>query len=220
MLSPYSTLHPHPPPQGNFGEGTLGQEIKQPPPSTRRRPDSFTTTSLYPEGANVLHSRGKAFQYPASGSAQLLRADEKSGVIPRSIHLPKAPATIKDHGATPLEDDLIAFKKSISNLVPASKQSDVALLEQARAIRLQGEQLQQYLQSSGYYKEVSRPRDCMDDEEVPRELQLQKECDKMLRTVHYIMGAAVTGDDCLLRAARSLVDSGATLLTSITPDLD
>ena len=217
---PYSTLHPHPPPRGMFSEGTLGQEIKQPPPSTRRRPDSFTTNSLYPEGANVLHSRGKAFQYPASGSAQLLHADEKSGVIPRSIHLPVAPATIQDHEATALEDDLIAFKKSISNLVPASKQSDIALLEQARAIRLQGEQLQHYLQSSGYYKEVSRPRDCMDDEEVPRQLQLEKECDKMLRTVHYIMGAAVTGDDCLLRAARSLVDSGATLLTSITPDLD
>lgn len=217
---PYSTPHPHHPPRSRFGEGTLGQEIKQPPPSTGRRLESFTTNSLYPEGANLLHSRGKAFQYPASSSAQLLRADEKSGVIPRSIHLAEAPATIQDHGATVLEDGLTAFKKGISNLVPASKQSDVALLEQARAIRLQGEQLQHYLQSSGYYKEASRPRDCMDDEEVPHQLQLQKECDKMLRTVHYIMGAAVTGDDCLLHAARSLVDSGATLLSSITPDLD
>lgn len=206
-----SSQPPHHPPQSMFDENTLGQEIKQPPPATGRRPEAYPTISQFPGGGNVLHSRGKTF--PSSGSA-----DEKGGVISRSIHLPEARPTSPDHD-TILEEDLTAFKKKISNLVAASMQSDGALLEQARAIRLQGEQLQKYLQSSGYYQQASRPRDRLDDEVVPHQLQLQKECDKMLRTVQYIMGCAVTGDDCLLHAARSLVDSGAALLTSITPDL-
>lgn len=213
-----SSQPPHHPPQSMFDENTLGQEIKQPPPATGRRPEAYATISQFPGGGNVLHSRGKAFQLPSGGSAQLFSADEKGGVISRSIHLPEARPTSPDHD-TILEEDLTAFKKKISNLVAASMQSDGALLEQARAIRLQGEQLQKYLQSSGYYQQASRPRDRLDDEVVPHQLQLQKECDKMLRTVQYIMGCAVTGDDCLLHAAQSLVDSGAALLTSITPDL-
>ena len=218
---PYSSQQPPQPPQGMFGDDTLGQEIKQPPPAMGRRPghDSNATNSLYPGGANVLHSRGRAFQLPSTGGAQSFSADEQSGVISRSIHLAEAPAQTRDNVGA-LEEDLTAFKRKISNLVTASKQSDSALLEQAQAVRLHGAQLQQYLQSSGYYKQISRPRDCVDDEEVPQKFQLQKECDKMLRTVHYIMGCAVTGDDCLLRAARSLVDSGVPLLTAITSDLN
>ena len=202
------------PPLAVYGEDTLTHRIKQ-PPEARPSHDQYPTYTQPPSGMSALHPRGTPSQVPPSSGAAPFSIDEESGVIPRSIHLAESPAPIQGNGAE-LEVELIQFKRNISNLVPASKASDRALVEQARAIRLQGGRLKQYLEASGYYKEASRLRDRVDDEVVPHQLQLQKECDKMLRTVHYIMGCSVTGDECLLHAARSLVDSGAPLLASIT----